>query len=448
MSAPLPQTSLPFLTALDPEMAVKGSLDPLGFLPIWSRYGRGVVGNLTSVTTSLRGFTTLLLGYWAAQTLARKHDAPERFLEFFLRVEQLAGYSRVAWQSEFEGDSPRILGIRRIEQRLHAGPAVPIGTARDAQILSNQKAYGLWGLFSVASESSGILDRSGPCLTDAAEEHVRRVLLPTMRGGKGRGDQLLLRLVASGTEFRPRGQDRELARCLAAAHRRELSPRETEFYRAHLIFGAQPDDSVQARAWRRLASVQSDDGPGWEHDFGMRDLLAMLEASDDDPDVHGALRRILVFERLAGPASRLYSHLAACHGIQLDAVVELLRQAWGEGLRTVSADAMADQLEPALEAHGQQGADRLVQLARALQTGAYREAITLLVAQNTDIMSRRRGGPWIVIGADDAIQVRYRQEPAEIPDREALATLWERTYFLNAFKRVGAVIEQAGVPTP
>jgi hypothetical protein len=53
------EMNAPFLTEVDPEIAVKGSMDhPLGLLPLWSRYGRRVVGNLTLVASSARGFTT------------------------------------------------------------------------------------------------------------------------------------------------------------------------------------------------------------------------------------------------------------------------------------------------------------------------------------------------------------------------------------------------------
>jgi hypothetical protein len=50
----------PFLTDLDSRAAVKGSRDPLGIQPIWTRLGRHVVGNLTTVSNSVRDFTTLL----------------------------------------------------------------------------------------------------------------------------------------------------------------------------------------------------------------------------------------------------------------------------------------------------------------------------------------------------------------------------------------------------
>ena len=58
-----------FLTAIDPRAAIKGSRDPLGLQPIWTSLGRKLVGNLTTVTTSTRGFTTLILGLYFADEL-------------------------------------------------------------------------------------------------------------------------------------------------------------------------------------------------------------------------------------------------------------------------------------------------------------------------------------------------------------------------------------------
>lgn len=58
-----PLLDVPFLADLDPRAAVKGSRDPVGIQPIWTRLGRHVTGNLTTVSNSGRDFSTLLLGY-------------------------------------------------------------------------------------------------------------------------------------------------------------------------------------------------------------------------------------------------------------------------------------------------------------------------------------------------------------------------------------------------
>src|SRR5512140_701933 len=66
----LTMLTTPFLTDLDSRAAIKGSRDPLGVQPIWARLGRHVVGNLTTVSNSVRDFTVLLLGYHFAQCVA------------------------------------------------------------------------------------------------------------------------------------------------------------------------------------------------------------------------------------------------------------------------------------------------------------------------------------------------------------------------------------------
>ena len=93
----------PFLTDLDDRARVKGSRDPLGAQPIWTRFGRHVIGNLTTVTTSLRDFTTLLLGYYFAERVAEEAGTGSE-VETFLKWEQLAAYSRayVAYSSEVD----------------------------------------------------------------------------------------------------------------------------------------------------------------------------------------------------------------------------------------------------------------------------------------------------------------------------------------------------------
>src|SRR4051812_18528597 len=141
---------MPFLTSLDERAHVKGSRDPLGLVPVWSRFGREVVGNLTTVTSSVRSFTTVLVGLELADRLHEqlRQDAPKT-LETFLRFEQIAGYARV----KVNGDR-QIRGMRRVVKRVYEGGRIRISTSQEDQILSSQKTYGLWGLFVGASRES------------------------------------------------------------------------------------------------------------------------------------------------------------------------------------------------------------------------------------------------------------------------------------------------------
>src|SRR4029453_19530505 len=83
----------PFLTDLDSRAAIKGSRDTLGIQMQWTGLGRHVVGNLTTVSTSVRDFTTLLLGYHFAQEVSDRIGAGNE-LATFLKWEQLAAYAR------------------------------------------------------------------------------------------------------------------------------------------------------------------------------------------------------------------------------------------------------------------------------------------------------------------------------------------------------------------
>lgn len=71
----------PFLTDLDARAAVKGSRDPLGIQQIWTKLGRQVIGNLTTVSSSLRDFTVLIIGLYLAEQLRDGDGSPVPELE-------------------------------------------------------------------------------------------------------------------------------------------------------------------------------------------------------------------------------------------------------------------------------------------------------------------------------------------------------------------------------
>ena len=148
---------MPFLTLEDPNAKIKGSRDPLGVQPIWSAFGRHVVTNLTTQSTSVRGFTVLLLGrYFAADLVDRGIAAREDALDIFLRMEQVGAYVRhVAHGVEGE-----IRGIERVKRFVDEQSGnVVIAADRRGMILSDQKVYGLWGLYSVPARTSGLAPR-------------------------------------------------------------------------------------------------------------------------------------------------------------------------------------------------------------------------------------------------------------------------------------------------
>jgi len=193
--------TVPFLTDLDPQAAIKGSRDPLGLQTIWARLGRHVVGNLTTVSTSARDFTTLVLGYYFAERIA----GGDGDLAVFLRWEQLAAYAR----GEINGDWA-FRGVERVKRNL--------GTDSTAQILSNQKTYGLWGLYTVPARSSGLVEGDPTRLTAAGRDLVDRVYLPMFsQGGLRHADAVVARLAKARSDLDPPGGDRRFLQAVASA---------------------------------------------------------------------------------------------------------------------------------------------------------------------------------------------------------------------------------------
>ena len=85
--------TVPFLTDLDPQAAIKGSRSPLDIQPIWTRLGRHVVGNLTTgkhLGSRLHNDNPRLL---FAERVAGEGNG-DGDLAVFLRWEQLAAYAR------------------------------------------------------------------------------------------------------------------------------------------------------------------------------------------------------------------------------------------------------------------------------------------------------------------------------------------------------------------
>ena len=102
-----------FFTLEDPNARIQGSRDPLGVQPIWAAFGRQVVTNLSTVSTSVRGFTTLLLARFLTEKMMDKGMAGEEdALPIFLRMEQIAAYARHVGHG-VDGD---IRGIERVKR--------------------------------------------------------------------------------------------------------------------------------------------------------------------------------------------------------------------------------------------------------------------------------------------------------------------------------------------
>jgi hypothetical protein len=126
-----------YFTKVDPDYSVKGSRDPLGFQVLWQRQARHLLPYLSTVCNTIRDFQIMCLAY---HVYGRKPD--KHFIRFFLRFEQLMGYTRL------ELENTGFNGIDRVRKNRHERGRISVSTQQKDEILSNQRAYGIWGKYN------------------------------------------------------------------------------------------------------------------------------------------------------------------------------------------------------------------------------------------------------------------------------------------------------------
>jgi hypothetical protein len=417
--------STPFLTQIDSRAAVRGSRDPLSLVPIWSAFGRRVVGNLTTASTSLRGFTTLLLGYYCADRVLEK-DSDQTSLSVFLRVEQLVSYCR-AFQNPNDAD---FRGSERVKKRLEDSTRITLSAEPRYQTLGDQKTYGLWGLYSVASRTSGLLLPDRPSLTPEAVDFVERQYISRLsRAGLGGVSALLSAVAPVKKELDLKRGAGDLGHVIASIHSSNVGATEREVYRRFLVDGG--DEKNTEGRQRELAELLSEITTD---DFSMRDLQRIIRVAEKRK--YGELAaRLSSIERLEGlivPAANLFGFLLRCDGRAVDAVERDVRRAWGRGLKWMNPDlTTATEDEMVCVAQAPESAAHLGRFGRHAGEGDWRSAIESLIELNSLVMKRRGGAPWIR-REKEVIKVDYREEGADLADPAHLGQLWQNTYFINA----------------
>lgn len=427
----------PFLTDIDSRAAVKGSRDPLGIQSIWTRLGRHVVGNLTTVSTSVRDFTTLLVGYYFTAELADELG-PGRELETFLKWEQFAGYARAAINLD-----TAFRGTERVQRNLHADKRITISADRAHQILGDQKVYGLWGLYTVPTRASGLLDGDPPRLTPPTLQLVEHLYLPMLSTGAGHNARHIRDILrAKSSQLEVNGKHEKLFRAIGQVLSPKLQVHERELFREYLLYGG-PTDETQGRQ-RQLAELLAErlEPTGWPWPRQLEDVSKAARSRGEGwHKLAFYLDRIGACESVLAPVSMVFAHLLGLDGKTVPEVATRFRTAWGEQLPAVRAEAFAE-LHAELAAIDRESADRWVSIARVLASGEYEQLVELLVEQNRAVMaSRGTSAAWVELQGS-TLQVRVRDEQSSLPKREELAHLWRFPYFLDSLRSIAAAVKE------
>lgn len=427
---------MPFLTLEDPNLKIKGSRDPLGIVPVWSCFGRHVVRNLTTQSTSVRGFTTLLLGrYFAAQLIDDGDVPPEEALDVFMRMEQIAAYARHVGH----GTEGAIRGIERVKSFLEETKGRPeIQTGRRGAILTDQKVYGLWGLYSVPARTSGMIPLGPVGVAEASQKLIEQLYLPKLEPTL----KSLRRLLANGGTLDARRGKNELFENLIKIFPEKYTAEEIRFYGHYLRDGREvPKGGLEQARLRELleANVNLETSQG-----NTRDELVALrkEARKVDDELALRLQRILDLEAFLAPVSAIFDCVLASRAQRADDVGETVRGRWGR-LPNLVPEVFADLEGEFREATSAEIAAAAARCHAQLCSGDYSGAVHSLVDWNRLVMARRNAGPWVTIAPDGRLDVRLPLAEQGMPSAEELPALWTNSYFIDSLKSVTAQLRRA-----
>ena len=423
----------PLFTELDSRAEVKGSRDPLGLQQIWTRLGRQVIGNLTTVSNSLCDFTTLLTGLWFAQRAAEL-DAPGGVLGAFLRWEQLAAYSRAR-----VNDDMRFRGTEQVMSRINAGKPIVLSQARDGAILSDQKTYGLWGLYTVPSRESGLVLESDNRLTPCGADFVEHFGLGRLGRARVRAQDVVEAISKDPRPLLTGKRDQILQAGVGAMLAKPLHSGEIAFYRKHLLNGG---DNASAAVQATLATLL--ERPNAEaFELGHLNMARLAEDARREGAVGMVLAerldRIRACEAVLAPMSRLFAFLLGEDGETLAAVDGKLRRQWGARVPAINLAAF-EGLRVYLPPNDTD-AQRWLAVAGHASRGEYVALVRELVGVNRAVMGARGGAAWIELEGD-RLRVRYREESGRLPTREELHDLWVFPYFIDSLRTIGLALRE------
>lgn len=435
--------AVPFLTDIDPQAAVKGSRDPLGVQPIWSRLGRHVVGNVTTVSTSVRDFSTTILGYHFTERV-REANGGEPDLAVFLKWEQMAGHAR------YRADhNVSLRGIERVAKANAEGGRIRIAADASGQILSNQRTYGLWGLYSGPARAAGLLEGEPTRVSPVGRRLIESVYMPAFAsGGLKNADAVVAKLLKPRVDLDADGADKTFVKTIGRVLSPTLNAVELDAFREHLLLGRAPD-KTEGRQAALAAAMVADLERGRsdaEWTLSAPEVRHLAKRCRQQAGAGAAaadrLERICVAESLLAPAAALFGVLLGSDGQTKADVATHVRKVWGDGLVGLDPEAL-EALESELRSatgdssHDAAAGVRWVQMGRALASGDYTRALDLLMEQNAFVMKARAGaGPWVDEAAG-LLRVRYRDENlGDLPSRKELPTFWRHSYFIDALHKV------------
>ena len=297
-----------------------------------------------------------------------------------------------------------------------------------AAILSDQKSYGLWRLFSVSVRASKLLPDGPVGLSSEAREFVERQNLPPL----GPALTELRKLIVKAGDVILEPLDPVLER-LRDVDGVEHSPAEREFYRSYVCDGSRCDQlpAGRQRAFRRLLQSHS----ALHRNVNRDDFVLIRKAAQgQDPELARRIGHVIALESLVVPCEALFGLLQTRHGQPATEVAATLSRYWGTSVRNLTPAELSEIASEIARVVDTDIRDQMARVHEALLTGRFRTAIEHCLEWNRLVMMRRSSSPWVLMDNGERLEVRYRRQERALSAAEERTSLWRYTCFADSLK--------------
>ena len=402
-----------FLSLMDDRAKPKGSRDPLGFELVWSYFGRQVIGNLTTITSSMDNFAVAILGFYWVNNLeppnVQADDQHERVREHFLRYEQLAGYLRCY------GNGTDIMGITRIRRRIaDDSREITLGMSAEQQILSDQASYGLWGLYSVAASDTGFVTGQNRTVTKFGEPIARKIL-----DQLGSAENEIKDLWLNDAPF-----SRESLQQLSGPFMRAIQHNDVQEPLLKALLSGNSNQPVQRELWNITRNIFSRNS---QKPRNKAEFIEFVLAQGPSECLAARLRDIVAMERVLVAANNVFHYCRRKNGEKLDSILVALAG------RNYNYSHLPDTL-PTGNFPRRSQIECILQAFKTENKKA-ETVIEEIIRLNRNVMQQRNGAPWLEIDSG-GLRVKVESEKAELRSQENLETHWDHDYFLGSYLNI------------
>ena len=400
---------LSIISLFDDRARPKGSRDPLGLEAIWSFMGRKVVGNLTTVTSNLENFVVALLCcHHANSNWSKLEDVQVQFM----RAEQLAAYLKLSYsnQSQLIG----FLGITRAKNNFQ-DERISLGVHPDAQLLSDQLSYGLWGLYSSAMTGAGLISGSERKPTSIGKELIDDII-----GVLGKDQWRKFSDIVTQNVF-----EKTAIKDISESFGAMLMSSELRQMVVNALISKQKHCELQSKLYV-YANEYLEKSNDADDSTAQKFCNWLLENESADSSLKEAIEEINDIETLLVIANTVMSWMQGQKNQPVKNLQEILEK------RLKGVQCKASKPQKSIPYH-----EFLNNLLSAINKPSASEVISILAKQNKDVMQSRGGAAWVEIDSQQQLKVRVPNDKADLPVHfVSHSQKWQNSYFMGSFLNI------------